>query len=120
MESVNVRNLEQIQEEDAKRRPSRLIALILASTGGAAIVMACVMSAKRTGPAATQKDDPLAALVAQSKANPAVAADKLDGTQVTFPELLSDQGNPTTALAAVKDERGNLVKQPELLALPPG
>lgn len=119
MESVNVRNLEQIQEDDPKRRPTRTTALLLASVAGAAIVMAGVMTAKRSSPPATSKDDPLAALVASAKAQN-VPPEKLDGTQVTFPELLSDQGSPTTALAAVKDERGNLVKQPDELALPPG
>lgn len=120
MDSVNVRNLEQIQEEDPRRRSSRLAVMLLSSIGGAAIVMAGVMSAKRAGPPATASDDPLSALVAQSKSSASVPADKLDGTQVTFPEILSDQGKATTALAAVKDERGNLVRQPEELVLPPG
>ncbi|MBK8997525.1 MAG: SPOR domain-containing protein [Myxococcales bacterium] len=120
MDSVNVRNLEQIQEEDPKRRSSRLAVMLLSSIGGAAIVMAGVMSAKRAGPPATASDDPLSALVAQSKSSASVPAEKLDGTQVTFPEILSDQGKATTALAAVKDERGNLLRQPEELVLPPG
>lgn len=120
MESVNVRNLEQIQEDDPKRRSSRLSVMLLSSIGGAAIVMAFVMSAKRAGPPATASDDPLSALVAQAKTSENVPAEKLDGTQVTFPEILSDQGNATTALAAVKDERGNLLRKPEELALPPG
>jgi cell division septation protein DedD len=92
---------------------------LLASIGGAAIVMAGVMSAKRAGPPSTSQDDPLAALVASAKAS-GVPPEKLDGTQVTFPEILSDEDSPTTALAAVKDERGRLVKQPEALNLPPG
>ncbi|MBK7581819.1 MAG: SPOR domain-containing protein [Myxococcales bacterium] len=120
MESVNVRNLEQIQEEDPKRRSSRLAVMLLSSIGGAAIVMAGVMAAKRTGPPATSGDDPLSSLVAQAKSSASVPADKLDGTQVTFPDILSDQGNATTALAAVKDERGNLLRQSEELVLPPG
>lgn len=120
MESVNVRNLEQIQEEDPKRRSSRLAVMLLSSVGGAAIVMAALMSAKRSGPPATSGDDPLSSLVAQAKSSASVPADKLEGTQVTFPELLSDQGKATTALAAVKDERGNLLRQPEELVLPPG
>lgn len=119
MDSVNVRNLELIQEEDPKHRPSRLAALVLASVAGGAIVVAVVMSAKRTGPPATSKDDPLASLVAQAKSSAAVAPDKLDGTQVSFPDILSDRQERTTALAAVKDERGNLVRADEL-PLPPG
>jgi DedD protein len=120
MEPVNVRNLEQIQEEDPKRRSSRLAVMLLSSIGGAAIVMAGVMSAKRAGPPATSTDDPLSNLVAQAKSSASVPAEKLDGTQVTFPDILSDQGNATTALAAVKDERGNLLRQPEELVLPAG
>lgn len=119
MESANVRNLEQIQEEEPRRRPSRLAALVLASMAGSAIVVAGVMNAKRQGPAATNKDDPLATLVAEAKSGNATPAEKLDGTQVSFPGLLSDQGKPTTALAAVKDERGNLLRQ-ESFQLPPG
>jgi cell division septation protein DedD len=40
----------------------------------------------------------------------------LDGKDVTFPHMLSDDASPTTALAAVKDERGHLVKQGEAQA----
>ena len=39
---------------------------------------------------------------------------------MTFPGLLSDNQAPTTALAAVKDERGRLVKQAEAFQLPAG
>ena len=52
MESVNVRNLEQIQEEDRSARSSRLGALLLASLGGAALVTVALVMAKRTGPPA--------------------------------------------------------------------
>jgi cell division protein FtsN len=119
MESANVRNLEQIQEEEPRRRPSRLAALVLCSMAGSAIVVAGVMNTKRQGPASVNKDDPLATLVAEAKSSNATPAEKLDGTSVSFPELLSDQGKPTTALAAVKDERGNLLRQ-ENFELPPG
>lgn len=116
MDSVNVKNLEQIQEEDPKRRPSRLPALLLASIGGAALVTVAVMSSERAGPPATKKDDPLAALVAEARSSASAPAEKLDGRDVSFPKILSDEASPTTALAAVKDERGQLVVQPEALA----
>ena len=45
MESVNVRNLEQIQEEDRSARSSRLGALLLASLGGAALVTVALVMA---------------------------------------------------------------------------
>ena len=119
MDSVNVRNLEQIQEDDPGRRSSRLGALLLASLAGAALVVAVVMSSKRRGPPAKSSSDPLAALIAQSK-DDGLPPEKLDEKNVSFPSLLSDDGAPTTALAAVKDERGRLVKQEEAFKLPAG
>src|SRR5450755_774901 len=107
MESVNVRNLEQIQEEDRASRSSRLGALLLASLGGAALVTVALVMAKRTGPPARAERDPLAELVKNAK-NTATPAEQLDGKDVTFPGILSDAHAPTTALAAVKDERGRL------------
>jgi cell division septation protein DedD len=111
MESVNVRNLEQIQESDSRKRSSRLGTLLLASMGGAALVIVAVMSARRSGPPARSPKDPLAALVADAKKDKAEPAEKLDGRDVTFPGILSDDKEPTTALAAVKDAHGRLVKQ---------
>ncbi|MBX3129507.1 MAG: SPOR domain-containing protein [Polyangiaceae bacterium] len=108
MDSVNVRNLEQIQEDDPRRRSSRLATWLLASLGGTALVVAALASAKRTGPAATSEDDPLAQLVAATKSD-AVPAERVDDRDVTFPGILSDRDSPTTALAAVKDERGRLI-----------
>ena len=117
MESVSVRNLEQIQEDDRASRPSRFGALLLASLAGAAIVTSFVVMAGRSGPAATPAKDPLAELVSQAK-NGAPPAETLEGKDVSFPSLLSDSDKPTTALAAVKDERGRLVKQGELVPVP--
>ncbi len=116
MENVNVRNLDQIQEQDHRARPSRLGALVLGSLGVAALIVAGVLSQKQKAPPARSKSDPLAALVAQAKSE-AVPADRVDGKDVTFPERLSDRQDPTTALAAVKDERGNLLRQGEPLLL---
>ncbi len=110
MDSTNIRNLEQIQEDDAPRRGFRLGTLLLASLAGGALMLAFVITSKREGPPARSQQDPLATLVAQAKKG-GVSGDKLDGKEVTFPALLSDLGKPTTALAAVKDERGHLVKQ---------
>lgn len=115
MESVNVRNLDQIQEQDAERRTNRLLTFVLASVGGAALVVATVMMTGRSSDRApSAKQDALGDLVRQAKAERDVAgkAGTLDGHDVTFPGLLSDDKDPTTALAAVKDERGQLIDQP--------
>jgi len=112
MQSVNVRNLDEIQEEDRGIRSSRLAALFLATLAGAAIVTAAVVMARREGPPARPTKDPLAELVSQSK-NTGAPAEKLATHEVTFPRLLSDDTTPTTALAAVRDERGRLVAPAE-------
>jgi DedD protein len=116
MAQVNVRNLEQIQEQDSGR-PSRIGTLLLVSLAGAAVVSAFVMMSKKSGGPTRSTQDPLAALVAEAK-TPGTPAEELEGKDVTFPRILSDDASPTTALAAVKDERGRLVKQDD--ALEPG
>jgi len=115
----NIRNLEQIQEDDAPKRSSRLGTMLLASLAGGALVVAFVFTLKREGPPARSTQDPLAALILQAKNAPS-SGEKLEGRDVTFPGILSDESKPTTALAAVKDERGKLVKQDEPLSLPHG
>lgn len=109
MDSVNVRNLEQIEEHDQRGSRSRLGTLLLASLGGAALVIVGVMSSAHTDPPARSTHDPLAALVAQAKSARAMPADELSPNNVTFPAILSDDSPPTTALAAVKDAHGRLI-----------
>jgi DedD protein len=111
MAEVNVRNLEQIQEQDSAR-PARIGTLLLVSLAGAAVVSAFVMMSKKSGGPTHSTQDPLAALVADAKSQ-GTPAEQLDGKDVSFPRILSDGSSPTTALAAVKDERGRLVKQDE-------
>jgi cell division septation protein DedD len=105
MEQGSVRNLEQIQESDGERTP-RGVTLLLVALGGACIVFAGLAIGGRRSTPTTAKVDPLGELVtAQAKAGPGTAAPKatdLGTHEVTFPGLLSDEGSPTTALAAVK------------------
>jgi len=117
MDSVNVRNLDQIQESDGQPK-GRWSALLLASLGGAALVLAGVMTMKRTEPPARSTEDPLAALVAKAKRGDESPVEKVDPSESTFPAILSDGQEPTTALAAVKDERGQLVKQDPKRSMP--
>lgn len=122
MQPVNVRNLEQIQEGDGTGRRSRLGALLLSALASAAIATSFVVMTKRNGPPAVSSADPLGELV--SKAQGQAPAERLDGKDVTFPSVLSDKEKPTTALAALKDERGRLIAKADAAngdapALPP-
>jgi cell division septation protein DedD len=114
-----IRNLDEIQEAEPGARPSRAGALVLASLGGACIVFAAVALLRappRERPAAV---DPLGDLVART--HPAgVKIDKKPsiGQDVTFPSILSDADNPTTALEAVR-EKPKAAQDPGL-PLPPG
>lgn len=119
---VNLRNLERIQEGDSGRAP-RLATLLLAAAGLAALGVVGLTMARRTGPPAQSDQDPLAALLAETRVTEGAKAAKkptdLDGADVTFPAILSDSGKPTTAMAAVKDAEGRLVAQPEIAPAPP-
>lgn len=112
MQPVNVRNLDDIQEEQSGRRASRFAALLLASLAGAGIVTAAVVMSRHGGAPQRATRDPLADLVLSQKAV-GPSADKLETREVSFPGILSDGDKPTTALAAVRDEHGRLVPAPE-------
>jgi len=104
MEQGSVRNLEQIQESDGERTP-RGVTLLLVALGGACVVFAGLAIGGRRAAPAVQKTDPLGELVTQqAKAGGAPTTKPTDLTprDVTFPGILSDEGSPTTALAAVK------------------
>ena len=117
MQPVNVRNLDDIQEEDRGSKTSRFAALLLASLAGASIVTAAVVMSRRGGAVQHQTNDPLAELVLAQK-NVTPAADKLETREVSFPGILSDDAKPTTALAAVRDEHGRLLAPPDASATP--
>ena len=106
IEGASVRNLDEIQEDDPGARPSRLGALVLASLGGACIVLAAALLFRSPAKAKLGAADPLGDLVA--KAQPAGAGSTRPGDgavrDITFPDVLSDHKN-TTALEAVRDAR---------------
>jgi DedD protein len=114
-----VRNLDQIQEDDPSARPSRAGALVLASLGGACIVLASVLLLRSPPKARVESTDPLGDLVAQARPGGS-SAPPLDGVgqDVTFPGLLSDAKRPTTALEATRDGRGEARPATPASALP--
>jgi DedD protein len=97
-----LRNVEQIQEAEARPRGTRAGTLLLAALGTACIVFAVVTHARGKATPATRTFDPLSELVAQAKAPATGQGVELGGGDVTFPSLLSDEGRTTTALAAVR------------------
>jgi DedD protein len=107
-ETVSVRNLDQIQEQEPHQGATKLGAMIMASFGGACIVFCSLMLVRSPKPEAGKTGDPLGALVAATPSTPKKkpAKPSLDADDVTFPEFLSDSEQKTTALAAVKDDKG--------------
>src|SRR6185436_15048193 len=105
----DVRNLEQIQETDQEDNSTRLATVMLAGIFGAAVVATAIFTFKQNAPAKESKVDALASLVAKAKHPETTPPESVHPSEVTFPSILNDSERPTTALAAVKDERGRLV-----------
>ncbi|MEZ4440127.1 MAG: SPOR domain-containing protein [Polyangiaceae bacterium] len=102
-DNLGVRNLDQIQETEATDRSSRAGALVLASFGGACIVFAALALMRSPAEAKPDQPDPLEALVAASKdGGDEAKPERLAPDDVTFPTVLTDQDNPTTAMEAVR------------------
>jgi DedD protein len=101
-----VRHLDQIQEEERSSHGLALGKLVLVSLGGACLVFAAISVSRREAVATTPRPDPLSVLVAKAE-SPARKPLELAGGDVTFPGMLSDQSRPTTALAAMRDGKGD-------------
>lgn len=105
---MNLRNLEDIQENDARSGGLPLGTLFLAAIAGGALVVVVMMGLERKTTPTQSQGDPLEQLVQSARKNPPPSAMTVGERQVTFPQILSDRSAPTTALAVVKDERGRL------------
>lgn len=112
---VNLRNLEQIHEVSGNGAP-RLSAFLLGGIGLAAVIVAGMLVSGRSDQPESTEIDPLEALV-RAEANPKAGDSGVRPDELTFPEVLSDTGNPTTALVALRGEDGKLAAQAE--AAPP-
>jgi DedD protein len=102
----NLRNLDQLQEDDDARRMPKSVTAALVVLGGGCVVFAALALGGRTSQVQAPKADPLGDLVAQrpqhaSNTTSAPGSDLLP-RDVTFPQMLSDEDKPTTALAAVR------------------
>lgn len=104
-----VRNLEQLQEDDPSSRTPRGVTVALVALGGACVVFSAMALSGRKSATEVRRIDPLGDLVATRGVKPEAPrgttppkATDLAASDVTFPGLLSDRTNPTTALAAVR------------------
>lgn len=108
MSPVNLRNLEQIHEDTSSRSP-RLATLLLAATGATAVIVVTLALRDRAPAQEPSEKDPLAALVASAEKEQALTGAQVRAHELDFPDILSDADSRTTALVAVKDDKGLLI-----------
>jgi cell division septation protein DedD len=111
----NIRNLEQIQEDDDERKTPRGVTAALVVLGGGCVVFAGLALAGRASPSPIIKVDPLGDLLQRHPRVAATASAKptdISTRDVTFPEILSDDGKPATALVAVQAASPAAVPRP--------
>jgi DedD protein len=124
-EPGSIRDLEQLEEDDDPRKMPRGVTMALVVLGGACVVFAGLALGGRTAQPPAPKSDPLGDLVSQrsrpgsaptSSARPAT---DLSPRDVTFPQMLSDDNRPSTALAAVRPTGSAGVMLPTIPSQPP-
>lgn len=118
MSPVNLRNLEQIHEDTSSRSP-RLATLLLAATGATAVIVVTLVLRERAPVEEPSEKDPLAALVASAEKEQAKVGAEVRAHELDFPDVLSDADSRTTALVAVKDDKGRLVPAQDDLPMEP-
>jgi DedD protein len=98
-----LRNIDQLQEQDERAVP-RSATLVLVVLCGACVVFAALALGGRSSQPQAPKIDPLGDLISRRAApnGSAAKATDLRPKDVTFPQILSDEARPTTALAAVR------------------
>ncbi len=107
MDPAGIRNLENLQEDDDERRMPKGVTVTLVILGGACIVFGAFALGGRASQPSMPKVDPLGELVSRRSAGALAAASArpfadLVPRDVTFPQMLSDDDRPSTALAAVR------------------
>jgi cell division septation protein DedD len=124
-EPGSIRNLDQLQEDDDQRRMPRGVTMAFVVLGGACVVFAGLALGGRTSQTPATKTDPLGDLVSQrthivpSTTSSARPATDLSPRDVTFPQMLSDDARPSTALAAVRPNGTAGVMTPTIPSQPP-
>jgi hypothetical protein len=98
MSDNGIRNIDELREDDGRGMP-RGVTVAFVVLGGACIGFAALALGGRSSPPPTAKSDPLGELVSSRAAGaepPAGARPPVDlsSNDVTFPRILSDQGQP--------------------------
>lgn len=119
--TVDLRHLDQIQEQRDSSAGRGLAPWLLGAVGLGALVLTAVMSMPEQEVAAEPAADPLSVLIAKAKEEQAEPADQLSQEHASFAELLTDKERPSTALVAVKSPDGKLIEHtpPPLRPAPP-
>jgi cell division septation protein DedD len=113
MSDHGIRNLDKLQEDDGRRMPHH-VTLTLVALGGGCAVFAGLVLGGRSSQQPAPRSDPLGELVSRhgSDKGPsgiAKSSTDLSPSEVTFPHMLSDEDQPTTALAALRPNGGTAV-----------
>jgi DedD protein len=101
----SIRNLDQLQEDDDDRATPKGVTVALLVLGGGCVVFAGLALAGRASQAPVAKVDPLGDLLQHRPHAAQVASARptdISTKDVTFPEILSDDSKPATALVAVQ------------------
>jgi DedD protein len=120
----SIRHLDQLEEDDDPRRIPRGVTVALVVLGGACVVFAGLALGGRTAQPPAVRSDPLGDLVSQrsrlgSPGSSARPATDLSPKDVTFPQMLSDDNRPSTALAAVRLTGSEGAMAPTIPTQPP-
>jgi len=122
-EPGSIRHLEQLEEDDDPPKMPRGVTVALVVLGGACVMFAGLVLGGRTAQPPAAKSDPLGDLVSQrahlASAPSARPATDLSPKDVTFPQMLSDDNRPSTALAAVRSNGSEVLVEPTLPTQPP-
>jgi cell division septation protein DedD len=111
---VDIRHLDQIQEQERKGSGRGLGPWLLGAAGVGAVVLCAVLSMPTKEPPAQSSVDPLSELLAKAKEEKSAPFDQLSHAHTSFAELLTDKERPSTALVAVKARDGHFIEAPEL------
>lgn len=111
---MDIRHLDQIQEQDRTGSGRGLGPWLLGAAGVGAVVLTAVLSMPAKEPPAQSSVDPLSELLAKAKDEKSAPLDQLSHDHTSFAELLTDKERPSAALVAVKARDGRFIEAPEI------